>query len=488
MFVTHLYTPWYSPHLLPAGRRGLSERGRGRGGGGGPRRAAARAGDAGGGARGARGARGTGMGNCFGGAGAPPGGPPEGGSAPPAVGELPEEMRDSFGVLRAAELGSERAASGYGGSHLGAVGEGPSGAAALGLGNEYRPSVGGLTFGAEQRAPSRPRARGEPEDSSGYGSLRAGVLLAGHGTERGGMEQGEFVPNLTDEETKIRSPRGLSPRRRSGGLQELDSPTGCDGGQLTSQHPFADAIRSYKESHESCGRRRLRRWPWQRAAGGSDGGMWVHYLNELGVPDDNPGRRHLQNVFTSNMFLSKVDALMLTLDSNGTGHVEEHEFRFFLDGLQGRMRPFLRAVRPSARPEPSADLEFVLSEKFKAAVCQAVQDELFTWRQFVHPWALPRVTFRELLQLTLAAAVRLAVDAAASGNFGAGMASGLSPIAIDFSLLMASPVEGPGSPAHNLFCHTVFDLHVLCPPQTADLVDGTIDESSREFSLSRSSS
>ena len=138
--------------------------------------------------------------------------------------------------------------------------------------------------------------------------------------------------------------------------------------------------------------------------------MWVHYLNELGVPDDNPGRRHLQNVFTSNMFLSKVDALMLTLDSNGTGHVEEHEFRFFLDGLQGRMRPFLRAVRPSARPEPSADLEFVLSEKFKAAVCQAVQDELFTWRQFVHPWALPRVTFRELLQLTLAAAVRLAVD------------------------------------------------------------------------------
>ena len=433
------------------------------------------------------------MGNCLGGAGTPPGGAPplrrgEDGGAPPAVGELPEEMRDSFGVLRAAEQGSERAASGYGGSHLDAVGEGAPEASSSGLGNNYRPSVGGLTFGAEQRAPSQLRARGEPEDSSGHGSLRAGVLLAGHGTERGGMEQGEFVPNLTDEETKIRSPRRLSPCQRSGVIQELDSSKGCDGGQLTSHHPFADAIRSYKESHESCGRRRLRKWPWQRAAGGSSRSMWVHYLNELGVPDDNPGRRHLQNVFTSNVFLSKVDALMLTLDSNGTGHVEEHEFRFFLDGLQGRMRPFLRVVRPSARPEPSADLEFVLSEKFKAAVCQAVQGELFTWRQFAHPWALPRVTFRELLQLTLAAAVRLAVDAAASGNFGAPMASALSPIAIDFSLLMASPVEGPGSPVHSLFCHTVFDLHVLCPPQTSDLVDGTIDESSREFSLSRSSS
>ena len=435
------------------------------------------------------------MGNCLGVAGAPFGGAsPAGraggeGASPPAVGELPEEMRDSFGVLRAAEQASERAASGYGGSHNAAVGEGPQGAASSGWGDELRSPVGGLTFGAERRAPSRPRARGEPEpDSSGHGSLRAGVLLAGHGTERGGIEESEFVPNLTGEETKIRSPCGLSPHPRSGAMQELDTPDVCEGDQRTPHHLFANAIRSYKDSHESCGKRRLRRWPWQRAEDGAVGGMWVHYLNELGVPDDNPGRRHLQNVFTSNMFLSKVDELMSTLDSNSTGHVEEHEFRFFLDGLQGRMRPFLRAVRPSARPEPPADLEFVLSEKFKAEVCQAVQAELFTWRQFVHPWALPRVTFREILQLTLAAAVRLAVDAAASGNFGAPMASGLSPIAIDFSLLMASPVEGRGSPAHSLFCHTVFDLHVLCPPQTSDLVDGTIDESSREFSLSRSSS
>ena len=341
--------------------------------------------------------------------------------------------------------------------------------------------VGGLAFGAERRVPSRPRPREAPKSSGD--SFRGGVPVGERISDKKAAAvstDDKFVKDLSGEETKIRSPRSASNSQRAD-VQELDSPLVCKQDSPTLRHPFAAAIHSYKEGH-ALGRQQLRRWPWQRRSDAAVGSMWAEYLNELGVPPDNPGRRHLQNVFGSHTFLEKVDVLLLALDSNRTGHVEQHEFRFLLDGMQGRMRPFLRGAQGGTGGEP--DVEFVLSERFKMSLCEAIQSEFFTWRQFHHPWALPRATFRELLQLTLAAAIRLAVDAAASGSLGAFVSSLRSPVAVDFCLLMDSSPEG--STRQDLFCNTVFDLHVLCPPQASDLVDGTIDESSREFSRSDS--
>ena len=87
----------------------------------------------------------------------------------------------------------------------------------------------------------------------------------------------------------------------------------------------------------------------------------------LKVTTDNPAWRHAQQTYSSQIFQEKVEYLFSTLDVNGVGFLEKHEFMFMLDGLRGRMHYFLRNTKAlyfmQGQDEilPS-DQEFVLSE------------------------------------------------------------------------------------------------------------------------------
>ena len=54
---------------------------------------------------------------------------------------------------------------------------------------------------------------------------------------------------------------------------------------------------------------------------------------------------------------------------------------------------------------PPTDQEFVLSAEYKASLIKAIQDNLFTWRQAPHAWAVDRDLFRNLVELIVCSTV-----------------------------------------------------------------------------------
>jgi len=239
--------------------------------------------------------------------------------------------------------------------------------------------------------------------------------------------------------------------------------------------------------------------------------MWEVFFDVLEVPEDNPGRRHACQTFASEAFKKKVDYLFTAIDTSGTGFLEKHEFAFLTDGLRGRMHHFLRNTRQlyfmQEQDElPPTDQEFVLSPDFKSCLLSSIQRSLFTWRMMPQAWAVDRKLFSNLVELLVCSTVHLVMTEAEKFPIAV-------PVAVELYLLMSrdgSPLstsmlaqshlqQSKTSPDPNaagsdteastrsgghledsLFCRTVFDLHLIVPPQTVDFVDETILEDSME--------
>ena len=188
-----------------------------------------------------------------------------------------------------------------------------------------------------------------------------------------------------------------------------------------------------------------------------------------------------------------MEYLFSTLDVNGVGFLEKHEFMFMLDGLRGRMHYFLRNTKAlyfmQGQDEilPS-DQEFVLSEDFKSSLVAAIQEQMFTWRNTPHAWAIDKQFFEDLVALIFCSTANLIMT-------DEGKCPVSVPVAVEFYLLMSSedkPLVAAEpqreqkaqhqaeSGETSLFCKTVFDLHMICPPQSMTHVDETVLECSRE--------
>jgi hypothetical protein len=232
--------------------------------------------------------------------------------------------------------------------------------------------------------------------------------------------------------------------------------------------------------------------------------LWEAFLQVKKVTTDNPAWRHAQQTYSSQIFQEKVEYLFSTLDVNGVGFLEKHEFMFMLDGLRGRMHYFLRNTKAlyfmQGQDEilPS-DQEFVLSEVFKTSLVAAIQEQMFTWRMTPHAWAVDKQLFEDLVALIFCSTANLIMT-------DEGKCPVSVPVAVEFYLLMSSEDNNDnnkppliaaepqqhqqqiqhqadssgGGGGTSLFCKTVFDLHMICPPQSMTHVDETVLECSRE--------
>lgn len=225
--------------------------------------------------------------------------------------------------------------------------------------------------------------------------------------------------------------------------------------------------------------------------------MWETFLKSKNVTQNNPAWRHAKQTYTSSKFQEKAEYLFASLDTNGVGFLEKHEFMFMVDGLRGRMHHFLRNTRALYFTQKQdevlpSDQEFVLSEDFKTSLVGAIQQQLFTWRMTPHAWAVDKDLFENLVSLIFCSTVYLIMTDEGKSPIDV-------PVAIEFYLLMSS--EGIDIPcdhaliksasrssdtgdidhiATSLFCKTIFDLHMICPPQSSAVVDETVLECSRE--------
>ena len=234
-------------------------------------------------------------------------------------------------------------------------------------------------------------------------------------------------------------------------------------------------------------------------AGDADGKvmMWETFLRSKKVTDTNPAWRHAKQTYTSEKFKDKVEYLFASIDTNGVGFLEKHEFMFMIDGLRGRMHHFLRNTRDLYFTQKQdevlpADQEFVLSEDFKDSLVGAIQDKLYTWRMTPHAWAVDRDLFENLVTLIFCSTIYLIMTDEEKSPVEV-------PVAVEFYLLMSA--EGIGVPidqtllksasrssldgdidaiATSLFCKAIFSLHLIVPPQSVTYVDETVPEATEE--------
>ncbi|WZN58613.1 EF-hand domain-containing protein [Chloropicon roscoffensis] len=234
-------------------------------------------------------------------------------------------------------------------------------------------------------------------------------------------------------------------------------------------------------------------------AGDADGKvmMWETFLRSKKVTETNPAWRHAKQTYTSEKFKDKVEYLFASIDTNGVGFLEKHEFMFMIDGLRGRMHHFLRNTRDLYFTQKQdevlpADQEFVLSEDFKDSLVGAIQDKLYTWRMTPHAWAVDRDLFENLVTLIFCSTIYLIMTDEEKSQVEV-------PVAIEFYLLMSA--EGIGVPidqtllksasrssdigdidtiATSLFCKAIFSLHLIVPPQSVTYVDETVPEATEE--------
>ncbi|QDZ24413.1 EF-hand domain-containing protein [Chloropicon primus] len=224
--------------------------------------------------------------------------------------------------------------------------------------------------------------------------------------------------------------------------------------------------------------------------------MWETFLESKKVETTNPAWRHSKQVYNSDKFKEKVEYMFASIDTNGVGFLEKHEFMFMVDGLRGRMHHFLRNTRAlyftqSQDEVLPSDQEFVLSDDFKDSLVVAIQDQLFTWRMTSHAWAVDKDLFENLVTLIFCSTVYLIMTDEEKSLKDV-------PVAVEFYLLMSSegmcvPVEAAliksasrssdgdlDSMANSLFCKAIFSLHMICPPQSLTYVDETVMEVSGE--------
>ena len=186
--------------------------------------------------------------------------------------------------------------------------------------------------------------------------------------------------------------------------------------------------------------------------------MWETFLKSKNVTQNNPAWRHAKQTYTSSKFQEKAEYLFASLDTNGVGFLEKHEFMFMVrglpcrptslppsppslsplrladssllsppsfvplhrarcgrhqvDGLRGRMHHFLRNTRALYFTQKQdevlpSDQEFVLSEDFKTSLVGAIQQQLFTWRMTPHAWAVDKDLFENLVSLIFCSTVYL---------------------------------------------------------------------------------
>ena len=231
--------------------------------------------------------------------------------------------------------------------------------------------------------------------------------------------------------------------------------------------------------------------------------MWETFLESERVTESNPAWRHASQTYTSAKFKEKCEFLFTSIDTNGVGFLEKHEFMFMLDGLRGRMHHFLRNTRQMYFTQGQdemipADQEFVLSDDFKNSLVTAIQDRLYTWRMTEHAWAVGKDLFENLMTLIFCSTVNLIMTDEGKNPVDV-------PVAIEFYLLMspegiAKPVDSEfmsrsskdtkskasssssiDDLASSLFCKAIFDLHMICPPQSCTYVDETLLECSAEM-------